>query len=327
MAKIQYTRFEEVFSNREAAIEKLNSISRFFAEPVVIRYYSEEGNIVTLIALYRSEKIGDYVLQFDEERKEGGEGGDCSELEEIIERMLNYNIPLVKPVIKGEWNFYDNNGFPLVITPAPNKENPKIEKGYKARFTGVYSWRSELGKKNPVKVTSDSSWKSLPPDGTSSSPLESQMFSSDSSVVAGIQAPKTGLIVVGEIVKLAEGDDKEYDRRSVTFLDRIYYGFSTKSSAEIGESDIKKLRNTTLSNSRGRVLDDISAGEDEYFIYSYPKSMGPLSQIIQNYAQPVLTAFTQKEIKLTSEPGLVIDMYVYTSNNPGAFTKARLEFK
>lgn len=320
MAKLQYTRFENIFESREIAINKLNEISRNFAEPVMIRYYGTDKNIKTMVALFRSESIGDYVLQYDEEKD-----GSVTDLEDLINQMLDFNKPLVSPVIKGNWSYFNNSDYPLVINPAPDSKNPIIERGYKAKFIGVYSWNSELGKKNPTKVSSDSNWTDLPKEGISSNSYSSEVFTRNGKITAGIQAPKTGLIVVGDSVRLAEGDDKSYDSRTVTFLERIYYG--TLETNEIGESEIKTLSGTKLSGNRESTITNISTGSSEYYVYAYPKIFGDLSQIIQNYSLPVLGAFTKKEITITNGAGIQVELLVYVSNNPGAFTNVVLQFK
>lgn len=322
MAKIQYTRFEEIFRTREIAINNLNSISRNFAEPVMVKYYGDKDRKVkTLVALYRSNVAGDYVLQYDEERD-----GSVSDLEEIINQMLDFNKPLVSPVIKGSWNFYNDSGLPLTINnPSPDPKNPIIERGYKAKFSGVYSWNSESGKKNPIKVTSDSTWLDLPKDGSYSSPFNSELFTKDTKILAGIQAPKTGLIVIGDSVRLAEGEeDREYDSRTITFLERLYYGNLTTNN--ITENEIKSL-NSKLSGSRELTITGISTNTTEYFVYAYPKIFGELSQIVQNYSLPVLGAFTKTELIIINGAGIPIDLLVYVSNNPGAFTNVVLQFK
>lgn len=68
MDKLIFTRFETVYSTRKRALEKLDSISRYYAETVAIRY--KEGNSIgTILALYLSEDKGDYVISFDSARE------------------------------------------------------------------------------------------------------------------------------------------------------------------------------------------------------------------------------------------------------------------
>lgn len=62
----RYTRFDNIYSSREAAIKKLNYTSRYFAENVCIQYKDPSSDRVEIIlALYKSEKPGDYVINFD----------------------------------------------------------------------------------------------------------------------------------------------------------------------------------------------------------------------------------------------------------------------
>lgn len=62
----RYTRFDNVYSSREAAIKKLNHTSRYFAENVCIQYKDpSSGRVEVILALYKSETPGDYVINFD----------------------------------------------------------------------------------------------------------------------------------------------------------------------------------------------------------------------------------------------------------------------
>lgn len=234
------------------------------------------------------------------------------------------NLALPTPSLSGTWSYFNNAGEAVTITPAAGN---KVEKGYQAQWVGTYSWTHDDAKKDPTQVQSGSNWSDLPASGVESSSYDSGKVSSNTTIKVGIQAAKTGLMVVGSDVKPASGFDTTTASTSVTFLDRLYYGVCTKSATEIEETDIKALAGTELISSRAKTITSISCDSSQYYVYAYPSSLGALSTIIQDGATPVLGAFTQvTTISITNDAGKNIDLYVYVSNNPGAFTNAKLAF-
>lgn len=235
------------------------------------------------------------------------------------------NLQLPTPVITGTWSFFNNTGSPATITPTPSLKNPKIEKGYKAQFTGTYKWVHEEGKKDPTKVQSGSSWSDLPLSNVNSNTFTSEMFTSDSTVKIGIQAPKTGLMVSGDSVIPATGDDTSTATESVSFLDREYHGYLIKNTG-ITEGDIKGLEETELISSKSKNI-TVNAGDNQYFVYAYSKSLGKLS-VISVGANDFTTAFKEPvEVTITNEAGASIAFYVYVTNQPGAFKNKTVSFK
>lgn len=67
MAELRYPRFNTIYASRDEAIAKLDNLSRSYAEPVTIRYYGEDKKICVILAMYKSDKKGDYVINFDED--------------------------------------------------------------------------------------------------------------------------------------------------------------------------------------------------------------------------------------------------------------------
>lgn len=236
------------------------------------------------------------------------------------------NMSLPTPTITGTWSFFNNASSPATITPTPDANNPVIEKGYKAQFVGTYSWTHAEGRKDPTQVQSGSSWDDLPATGVQSEEYDTGVVSANTTVKVGIQAAKTGLMVSGSNVVPASGMDTANAQKTVTFRDRIYYGKSTKASAAVGESDVKGL-SSELASSKGKTVTGVTCSGTEYYVYAYPTSLGDLSTIIQDGAQPVLGGFTKKTLSITNAAGLEVELNVYTSNNPGAFTGAKLQFQ
>ena len=60
-------RFDSIFDNRDKAIEKLGSLSRYYGEIVAIRYYRGEGtsDIYVILAFYLSSVVGNYQIIYD----------------------------------------------------------------------------------------------------------------------------------------------------------------------------------------------------------------------------------------------------------------------
>lgn len=235
------------------------------------------------------------------------------------------NLPLPTPVITGTWTFFNNAGESATISPTPDANNPKIEKGYKAQFSGNYKWTSAAGKKDPTKVQSGSSWSDLPTSGVNSQTYTTDKVSTNTTVKVGIQAAKTGLMVSGTNVVPATGDDTASASKAVTFMDRLFYGKVTKGSG-LSETEIKALSNELVS-SKAKVISGVTTSGTEWYCYAYPKTLGDLSTIIQDGAQPVLGAFTKTNQSITNAAGISVELNVYISNNPGAFTNAKLDFK
>lgn len=73
MAELRYPRFNTIYASRDEAIAKLDNLSRSYAEPVTIRYYSEDNKICVILAMYKSDKKGDYIINFDEDTDFSGD--------------------------------------------------------------------------------------------------------------------------------------------------------------------------------------------------------------------------------------------------------------
>ena len=65
MAELRYPRFNTVYNNREEALKKLNELTRSYGEPVAIRYYNSKREICIIVAVYKSESLGDYSISYD----------------------------------------------------------------------------------------------------------------------------------------------------------------------------------------------------------------------------------------------------------------------
>lgn len=243
----------------------------------------------------------------------------------FIDGIRGGNLALPTPVITGTWTFYNNEDEEVdrnSISPVPDANNPQLEQGYKAQFSGTYKWTHEDGKKDPTQVQSGSSWSDLPVSGVDSETYTTSHVTSNTTVKIGIQAAKTGLMVSGTNVVPASGMDTTTAQKQVTFTTRRYFGTCTNDT--VTESDIKALSNEL--GGRACTKTGVTANNTQYYVYAYPKSLGQLSTIIQDGATPVLGAFTIQELTITNAAGLSVALYIYRSNNKGAFTNVQLQF-
>lgn len=242
-----------------------------------------------------------------------------------LNSVFDGNLDLPKPVITGTWTFYKNDDSVVdrnSISPVPSESNPVLEQGYKASFSGTYKWAHEDGKKDPTQIQSGSNWTTLTQSGVNSEVYTSQHLTSNTTIKVGIQASKTGLMVDGSNVVPASGMDTSTAQVQVQFTTRRYFGPTT--SATVDESMIKGLSNELGGKSSTK--QGVTTNTSQYYIYAYPKSLGALTTIIQDGATPVLGAFTRSELTITNLAGLSVELYVYKSNNLGAFTNVQLQF-
>ena len=82
-----------------------------------------------------------------------------------------------------------------------------------------------------------------------------------------------------------------------------------------------------LVSSQNITISNVTTSGSQYFIYKYPSNFPKLTTITQNDAYNVTQAFNYSEEEFVTDTGLKLTMRVYTSDNPGAFTSAKLNFK
>ncbi len=224
----------------------------------------------------------------------GGGGGE-----------METNLPLVKPTLIATW----------INTRTGNSSNSLSitgEIGDKYKWSGSYMWTSKENYKNPEEIESNV-FNKLTDDGELSSLIEMETLTNANYYVT-LKAPKTGYEVINGSLVPATGDDKETATSSVTFLYPAYYGVKGNLKKQLVSS-----QNITISN--------VTTSGSQYFIYKYPSNFPKLTTITQNDAYNVTQAFNYSEEEFVTDTGLKLTMRVYTSDNPGAFTSAKLNFK
>lgn len=241
-----------------------------------------------------------------------------SEDKSRIDSIWNGNPSLPTPTLLGNWTVYNQSN--VAVTPTPAFP---LEYGYKARYTGTWKWNISSDQKAPTK-TSGNWGTTLPAKDTNSNTFTSEYVTTDTTYSQTIYADKEGLMVSGTSVVPASGQDSKSVSTKVTFSNRIYYGASDKNIPT--EEIVKKL--TTKLGTKSQTISGITTTDSQYYYYTYPQSLGKLTTIIQDGATPVLGAFKCIDtLSITNSAGLSIPLYVYISNNPGAFTNNTLKFE
>ena len=240
-------------------------------------------------------------------------------LRELIEdTAFQEDIQLVTPTMVGEWSTIPEGGISSLKT---SDKNISVEIGYEANWNGAYKWLHDDNKKDPTKIILGDLFTTLPVSGDLSDIGTFKTKVSVSKKVR-ISALQIGLKVEDNKVVNADGYDTKEDSISVTFKNRLFYGVVDKSNL----SDITKL-SSELVSSINKTCYGVNTLDNQYFCILYPKSMGALTNIIQNDALPVLGAFDLNEITILNGVNKLIKMYFYVSKNPKAFTNVKLMFK
>lgn len=202
-------------------------------------------------------------------------------------------------------------------------DNLILENGYSVSWNGYFKWNSSTGYKNPERTDGDFG-STLPFDGQNSSTTSITGITSNRSITQNLYADKKGLLVNGEKVVNATGEDKSYKSMTVTFKHMLFRG-SVTSATPTGER-VSALAGE-LVTSRAKTVSGITSAAGQYYVYAYPQELGDLTSIIQNGSIPVLSAFNKTNVTYTNAAGLSIALNVYTSANDGAFTNATLNFQ
>lgn len=203
-----------------------------------------------------------------------------------------------------------------------------VPTGANVTYTGRWKWTANENMKSPESVSGN--WgATLPASATESNPYTSAVITTTSAenktaASVTISAARKGLMLNGQKIIGASGDDTATASAVIQFRDNVYYGNIGKPLPDA--SDVKGLT-TVLTNTQERTL-TVTTSTSEYFCYAYPKSYGPLRTIVADGADPILENFTAPYItSVTNKAGLAKDYYVYVSANMGAFNNNSLAFK
>lgn len=223
--------------------------------------------------------------------------------------------PIVQVSIIGTWTTSGGT--------TSTSDNLILENGYSVSWSGSFKWNSSTGCKNPERTDGDLG-SILPFDGHNSNTTNITGITSNRSITQNLYADKKGLLINGEKVVNATGEDKSYKSVSVTFKHNIFRGYVTNPTPT-GEQ-VTALTGELVS-SVAKTVSGITTTVGQYYVYAYPQILGNLTSIIQNGSIPVLSAFNKTNVTYTNDAGLSITLNVYTSANDGAFTNATLNFQ
>ena len=202
-------------------------------------------------------------------------------------------------------------------------DNLILENGYSVSWSGSFKWNSSTGYKNPERTDGDLG-STLPFDGQNSNTTNITGITSNRSITQNLYADKKGLLINGEKVVNATGEDKSYKTMTVTFKHNLFRGSVTSPTPTCEQ--VVALAGE-LVTSRAKTVTGITITAGKYYVYAYPQALGNLTSIIQNGSIPVLSAFNKTNVTYTNAAGLSITLNVYTSANDGAFTNATLNFQ
>ena len=223
--------------------------------------------------------------------------------------------PIVQVSIIGTWTTSGGT--------TSTSDNLILENGYSVSWSGSFKWNSSTGCKNPERTDGDLG-SILPFDGQNSNTTNITGITSNRSITQNLYADKKGLLINGEKVVNATGEDKSYKSMTVTFKHNLFRG-SVTSQTPTGEQ-VPALTGE-LVTSRAKTVSGVTTTAGQYYVYAYPQALGNLTSIIQNGSIPVLSAFNKTNVTYTNAAGLSITLNVYTSANDGAFTNATLNFQ
>ena len=223
--------------------------------------------------------------------------------------------PVVPVSITGTWTISGGT--------TSTSDNLVLENGYSVSWSGYFKWNSSTGYKNPERTDGDLG-STLPFDGQNSNTTNITGITSNRSITQNLYADKKGLLISGEKVVNATGEDKSYKSMTVTFKHNLFRG-SVMSPTPTGEQ-VSALTGE-LVTSRAKTVTGATATSGQYYVYAYPQSLGNLTSIIQNGSIPVLSAFNKTNVTYTNDAGISITLNVYTSANDGAFTNTTLNFQ
>lgn len=245
-----------------------------------------------------------------------------------INAILNGDKPLVTPeIVTSRWTVTKVDG--SADNTAYSGNSITIPTGSSVQYTGTWKWTTTAGYKDPETVSG--AWGSTKPaSGTASAVCAVQSKTSTTVTDATIAqvtltAAKKGLMLSGQKVVKASGNDNTSASAVVKFRECVYYG--PVADATPSGTTIAALANPLLQSGRQATV-TATTNTSQYFCYAYPKIFGELTSIVADGADPIKDNFRAAQtVSVTNKAGLAKDYYVYVSVNKGAFSNNSLAFK
>ena len=223
----------------------------------------------------------------------------------------------------------------VVLNTSSGTGNLNTLYGYTVTFSGSYMWKKTDGYKDPT-ATNGGNWaaKALPASGVWSDEITIDNITEDADITAIVKAPKQGLILVDGCIKASDGT--AMDSRSATL--KVHFDYKVVMGAVDAKLTVSSLQGKLNAlaqggdyykqSGRAKVVTGVSTTASQYYVYAYPSKLGKLSKIVMNDATPLLDGgFTFQTLTVKDpETGKQIEYNVYTSEQQGAFTNAKLDF-
>ncbi len=260
--------------------------------------------------------------------------GTTTDIITNLNNYIQYNgltaTTLVSPTINVIWSSFKNDGVTVYNLSNPNTKNLIVDKGAKVSQNSSFSYPFPSSGQSVPTAVSGSYGTVIPAPTVNSEILNTSGITTNQSYNVILIKPKTGLIIQGNQVIPATGNDTINDSISVSFNGKGYLFYSTNGA--LLASDINTLIATTASTLNGgfqttvgRTYSSVTAGVALYTYIIYDASFNDISNIIMNGATPVLGAFIkQSNLTIINEAGLSIAYKIYRSNITQAFTNATL---
>lgn len=245
-----------------------------------------------------------------------------------INAILNGDKPLVTPqLVTNRWTVTKVGG--SADTTVYSGTTITVPTGSSVQYTGTWKWKETAGYKNPETVSG--AWGSTKPESDTASSVCAVQSKTSTTVTDAtiaqvtLTAAKKGLMLNGNKVVKAIGNDNTSASAIVKFRECVYYGAVT--SATPDGSTIAALANPLLLSSRQATV-TANTDSSHYYCYAYPTSFGELTSIVADGADPIKDNFRAAQtVTVTNKAGLAKDYYVYVSVNKGAFSNNSLAFK
>lgn len=202
-----------------------------------------------------------------------------------------------------------------------------VPTGANVTYTGRWKWTADVNKKSPESVSGN--WgATLPASATESDPYTSAVITTTNAenktaASVTISAARKGLMLNGQKIIGASGNDSMGASAVIQFRDNLYYGPVTTTSPN--SAAINTL-STVLVNGKNRTV-PATTTTSQYFCYAYPKIYGEITSIIADGVDQIKANFRAPlTVSVTNKAGLAKEYYVYVSVNLGAFNNNSLAF-
>ena len=223
---------------------------------------------------------------------------------------------LVSPVISTNTWVVKNHANSAPVSGTYTGTTITVPTGANVTYTGKWKWTADENKKSPESVSGN--WgTTLPASATESTAYTSAV------ITVTISAKRKGLMLNGQKIIGASGNDSTSASAIIQFRDNLYYGPVTTTSPD--SAAINTL-STVLVNGKNRTV-PATTTTSQYFCYAYPKSYGEITSIIADGVDQIKANFRAPlTVSVTNKAGLAKDYYVYVSVNLGAFNNNQLAF-